>query len=75
MEQIPLGRYRHFKGKEYQVLGIAHHTEANEPLVVYRALYDHPEFDKNALFVRPLAMFVGEVEIEGKMIPRFVYIG
>lgn len=74
MEQIPPGRYRHFKGKEYEVLGIAHHTETSELLVVYRALYDHPEFGKDALFVRPLTLFVGDVEVEGKMMPRFAYI-
>ena len=60
------GRYRHFKGGEYEVLAVATHSETQEQLVVYRPLYgDH------GWWVRPLAMFVEMVEHEGGMVPRF----
>lgn len=67
---ITLGRYRHYKGKEYEVIGIARHSETLEDLVVYRALYGN--FD---LWVRPIKMFSDEVEVEGKKMPRFQYSG
>ncbi|GIW62594.1 MAG: hypothetical protein KatS3mg090_0420 [Patescibacteria group bacterium] len=65
------GIYRHYKGKFYEVIGIARHSETLEPLVVYRALYDSKEFGKNALWVRPLKMFLEEVEVNGKKVKRF----
>ncbi len=65
-----LGKYKHYKGKEYEVIGIAKHSEIPENLVVYRALYG--DYD---LWVRPLKMFLEEVEVEGKRMPRFEYIG
>lgn len=70
-EDIEIGKYRHYKGKEYEVIGLAHHSETLEPLVVYKALYESEKFGKNALWVRPLSMFEGDVEIEGKKIARF----
>ncbi len=69
-EQLPLGRYRHYKNKEYQLIGIATHSETEEKLAVYRPLYG----DQN-LWVRPLAMFLERVEVDGKEIPRFEYVG
>ncbi|WP_185266577.1 DUF1653 domain-containing protein [Halopseudomonas xiamenensis] len=63
------GRYRHYKGKDYQVIDIARHSETGERLVVYRTLYG--EYD---LWVRPLEMFTGNVEVEGKTHPRFTFI-
>lgn len=64
------GRYRHYKGKEYLVVGVARHSESMEELVVYRLLYgDH------GLWVRPRAMFLETVEIEGRALPRFAYLG
>lgn len=63
------GRYRHFKGAEYEVLGIARHSETLEELVVYRALYG-----EQGLWVRPRAMFLEEVEVEGENRPRFTRI-
>ena len=60
------GRYRHYKGRHYQVIGVARHSETLEPLVVYRPLYG-----EGALWVRPYAMFVEEVTIDGQRLPRF----
>lgn len=70
MEEIKPGRYRHFKGKEYQVLGMARHSETLETLVVYRALYG-----EGGLWVRPAAMWNETVEREGNIFRRFTYIG
>jgi hypothetical protein len=64
------GRYRHYKGGEYEVLGVARHSETLEPLVVYRPLYND-----SGLWVRPHAMFFGEVEVAGQRQPRFARIG
>lgn len=70
MESIKPGRYRHFKGKEYEVLGVARHSETEEKLVVYRALYG--DF---GLWVRPVSMWNETVERDGKTFCRFTYIG
>ena len=69
-----LGKYQHYKGQYYEVIGVAHHSETLEELVVYRALYESPEFGNNALWVRPRKMFLEEVMIEGKKVPRFKFI-
>lgn len=60
------GRYRHYKGGEYEVLGVARHSETGESLVVYRPLYG-----ERALWVRPLAMFTESVTVDGKRVARF----
>lgn len=65
-KKITPGRYRHFKGNEYQVLDVARHSETDELMVIYRPLYG----DFN-LWARPLSMFFEEVEHEGKTMPRF----
>lgn len=65
-----LGRYRHFKGNEYEALGLAKHSETQEELVVYRALYG-----EGGLWVRPLGMFLETIERDGKTIERFTYLG
>ena len=70
MESIKPGHYRHFKGKEYEVLGVARHSETEEELVVYRALYG--DF---GLWVRPARMWNETVERDGKTFRRFTYIG
>ena len=70
METVKCGRYRHFKGNEYRVLGIAKHSETQEELVVYQALYGTQE-----LWVRPAGMWHETVEREDYRGPRFVYIG
>ena len=66
MTTIPPGRYRHYKGNEYTVLGVARHSETLEELVVYRQ-----EYGERGLWVRPAAMFAETVEIEGRAVPRF----
>ena len=74
MAEIKPGRYRHYKGKEYEVIGTAHHSETLEELVVYRAMYDSPDFGYAALWVRPAAMFVETVTVDGRQMPRFQYM-
>ena len=74
-QNIQKGKYRHYKGKEYEVIGMAHHSETLELLVIYKALYDSDEFGPNAIWVRPLSMFVEEVEVDNKKMPRFKYLG
>jgi hypothetical protein len=64
------GRYRHFKGGEYQVQGVARHSETNELLVVYTPLYG-----EGGLWVRPLSMFQESVQHDGREQARFAYIG
>lgn len=63
------GRYRHYKGKEYEVIGTARHSETEEWMVVYRCLYG--DF---SLWVRPLAMFNETVDVAGEQVPRFTRI-
>ena len=64
------GRYQHYKGKDYMVIGIALHTETEEELVVYEQLYED-----HKLWVRPKQMFEEEIDVDGKLIPRFKYLG
>lgn len=68
--KIKTGKYRHFKGNEYEVLFIGKHSETLEEMVVYRALYGDGE-----VWIRPVGMWNEEVTVEGKTIPRFTYIG
>lgn len=69
LPELAPGRYRHYKGGEYEVLGVARHSETLKPVVVYRPLYGAPE-----LWVRPHDMFVEEVEVGGRRQPRFVRV-
>ena len=70
VREIRPGRYRHFKGTEYEVIGIARHSETEEPMVVYRALYgDH------GFWVRPASMWNEEIDRDGKQFRRFERIG
>lgn len=66
MAEIQPGRYRHYKGNEYTVLGVARHSETLQELVVYRQ-----EYGERGLWVRPAAMFAETVDIEGRAVPRF----
>ena len=68
------GIYRHYKGNRYEVLNTAIHTETKEVLVVYKALYE-TDINNDGLWVRPLKMFTENVQVDGKTIPRFEYIG
>ena len=70
MEEIKIGRYRHFKGNEYEVIGTAKHSETLEEYVVYKALYGD-----GGLWVRPAEMWNETVERDGKTFKRFEYIG
>jgi hypothetical protein len=63
---IRTGRYRHYKGNDYEVIGIARHSETEEEMVVYRKLYDD-----GSLWVRPIVMFTEDVALDGRLVPRF----
>ena len=68
---LKLGKYRHFKGKDYEVIGVAKLEATLEDMVVYRPLYQ----SEHSLWVRPLSVFMENVEIDGKIMPRFEYVG
>lgn len=68
--EIKLGKYRHYKGKEYEVFGVGRHSETMEEFVIYKSLSG----DRN-IWVRPVKMFLEDVEILNKKIPRFDFIG
>ncbi len=69
MDKIILGKYRHYKGNMYEVIGIARHSETLENMVVYKALYG-----ENEIWVRPAAMWNEEVNVGGEILKRFTYI-
>lgn len=70
MDEIKKGRYRHFKGNEYEVIGTAKHSETTEEYVVYKALYGD-----GGLWIRPIEMWNETVERDGKIFKRFEFIG
>lgn len=70
MTQLLPGLYRHYKGQQYQVFEVARHSETEEVLVVYRCLYGDYSW-----WVRPLSMFQESVEVDGRQLPRFQYLG
>lgn len=67
---FPLGRYRHYKGNDYVVLGVARHSETEEELVVYRQ-----DYGDRGLWVRPKSMFLEMVSVDGRELPRFRFLG
>jgi hypothetical protein len=69
LPETPPGRYRHYKGGDYEVLGAARHSETLEPLVVYRPLYND-----SGWWVRPHAMFFGQLDHEGRTVDRFARV-
>lgn len=73
---MKLGKYKHYKGNYYEVIGDSIHTETREILVVYRALYSiaDSEIGTNPLFVRPKKMFCEMVKVDDKVVPRFMFI-
>ncbi|MEX0603356.1 MAG: DUF1653 domain-containing protein [Marinobacter sp.] len=66
---IKPGRYQHYKGQHYEVIGVARHSETDQQMVVYRCLYG--DF---SLWVRPLTMFTETVEVAGEQVPRFAWL-
>ena len=70
MENVKLGKYKHYKGKEYEVIGVTKHSETLQEFVVYRALYGDED-----LWIRPKEMFLEKVKVNGKEVPRFEYLG
>ena len=70
IKEIKIGKYRHYKGGEYEVIALAHHSETLEPMVVYRALYGEGDF-----WTRPASMWNESVTHENKRVKRFQYIG
>ena len=70
MVEVKLGKYRHFKGKEYEVIALATHSETGESMVVYRALYG-----EGGVWVRPASMWYERIERDGQTFSRFTYIG
>ncbi|WP_196158283.1 DUF1653 domain-containing protein [Reinekea sp. G2M2-21] len=70
MTMLKPGKYRHFKGNEYEVIGTATHSETEETMVVYRTLYGNYD-----LWVRPIDLFVSTKLIDGVEVPRFEFIG
>ena len=69
---MKLGKYQHFKGNLYLVLGTVKHSETLEEMVLYISLYDNP---RSQMWVRPKKMFLEEVVVEGKKVSRFTYLG
>jgi len=69
MDSIPLGRYRHYKGRDYSVVGFARHSETEEVMVLYVPLYG-----EGGYWVRPLQMFTETVSHEGNTVPRFALV-
>ena len=69
LPSIPLGRYRHYKGGEYEVLAVARHSETLEPMVIYCPLYN-----QSGLWIRPYVMFIEQVEVDGRLKPRFILL-
>ncbi len=67
---VPGALYKHYKDKLYRIVGVAHHSETLEEMVVYQALYDNA-FGRDSLWVRPKAMFMEEVTVDGKKVRRF----
>lgn len=71
MNEIKLGIYQHYKGNKYKVLAVGKHSETLEELVIYEALYDNSE---SKIWVRPKKMFNENVELDGKLVPRFKFL-
>ena len=78
MINLPLGIYKHYKGEQYEVIGLAHHTETKTPMVLYKACYDLPELEEiygdNVIFTRPYELFIESITVDGVETPRFQFI-
>ncbi len=74
MEKVKLGKYQHYKGKFYEVIAIGKNSETLEEVVIYKGLYNSEEFGNNPVWVRPLSMFLEEVDFNGKKAKRFTFV-
>ncbi|MBS3061860.1 MAG: DUF1653 domain-containing protein [Candidatus Diapherotrites archaeon] len=74
MAEIKKGLYKHYKGKLYEVLGEARHSETLEKMVVYKGLYDHPEYGKDTMWVRPKYEFLEKIQIGDRVYPKYEYL-
>ncbi len=72
---VRLGRYKHYKGKKYIVLGVARHSETLEKLVVYQGQYESEEYGDNPIWVRPVSDFLSKKRVGENFIDRFEYLG
>jgi len=75
MKDLKIGKYQHYKGNFYEVIGVGRHSETLDELVIYRALYNSKEFGKNVIWVRPKEMLLEKVIVDNKEVPRFKFIG
>ena len=75
MEKIKLGKYQHYKGGFYEILGVGKNTETMEDFVVYKSLYKTSKFPIGSIWIRPKEMFFEQVEMNGQKIPRFKFLG
>lgn len=75
MSDIKIGKYQHYKGGLYEVIGVAHHSETLEELVVYKMLYNKGDYKIGDLWVRPKKMFLETIVVDSVETPRFKYIG
>jgi len=75
VKEVKPGKYFHYKGNYYEVLGVGRHADNLDEFVVYRALYNSEKFGNNAIWVRPKAKFTETIIIDGKETPRFKYVG
>ena len=71
---VKLGRYKHYKGYDYEVIGLGKHSDTLEEYVVYRGLYNSEEFGNYPLWVRPKSVFVQKVKVNGVEVPRFRFV-
>jgi hypothetical protein len=69
LPETRLGRYRHYKGGEYEIIGVARHSESQEPLVIYK-----PVYNASGLWARPHDMFFEDVSVDGELRPRFTFL-
>ena len=72
---IRIGKYRHYKGNEYQVIGIGRNSDTFEKLVVYQGLYNSDEFGDRPIWVRSVSEFIESVTVDGQQMQRFTYLG
>ncbi|MBI4239475.1 DUF1653 domain-containing protein [Candidatus Uhrbacteria bacterium] len=74
MQEVEIGKYRHYKGGFVEVLGIAHHSESIEEFVVYKTLYENRTFGMGSIWIRPKSMFLENIIVAEKVTPRFEYV-